>query len=86
MKNTIQSWVSSHRQEMRNWVSSGGPLRLVVHIVRLVSWLYLFESPGTLWIASVASAVGRDSWPGFTRRRPGKVPAKQPCPDFLRSM
>lgn len=37
MRSTIRSWVTSHRQEMRNWVSSGGPLRLVVHIVRLVS-------------------------------------------------
>jgi hypothetical protein len=37
MRNTIRSWVTSHRQEMRNWVSRGGPLRLVVHIVRLVS-------------------------------------------------
>lgn len=37
MKSPIRSWVTSHRQEMRNWVSRGGPLRLVIHIVRLVS-------------------------------------------------
>lgn len=37
MRNTVRTWVTSHRQEMRNWVSRGGPLRLVVHIIRLVS-------------------------------------------------
>jgi hypothetical protein len=37
MRNTIRSWFASHREEMRNWLSAGGPLRLVVHIVRLVS-------------------------------------------------
>ncbi len=37
MRKTIRSWVASHRQEMRHWVSHGGPLRLVVHIARLVS-------------------------------------------------
>lgn len=37
MRNTMWNWFTSHRQEVRNWVSDGGPLKLVVHIVRLVS-------------------------------------------------
>ena len=37
MRNTIRSWFTRHRQEVHTWASDGGALRLVVHIVRLVS-------------------------------------------------